>query len=184
MEKYKIEYFGDKKDCDYGDVFVMYKEMVLLVLLVVWWYGVLVKLEYYNGNVFGLYYNGKGEFRIVEKLLKVIVEKFVGLIFVEVKVDKFVVLLLFKNRLLESVSGKKLFVDLKVVEFVSEVIDNVMGIFDDNIKVLSGDNKVIVGEGVCKEGVLLVWDVVFVWMVVVNIGKFDDKDYKKVKDVF
>lgn len=182
VEKHKTEYSDDKTDREYGDTFMMHKETALPVLLAALRHGAPAKSENHNGSVSGLHHNGKGELRIAEKLLKVTAEKSVGLVAAEAKVDKSAVLLSSKNRPLEGVSGKKLSADLKAVESVSELADNATAISDDNIKALSGDNKVIVGEGVRKEGVPLARDVAPSRMAAANISKSDDKEHKKIKE--
>lgn len=182
VEKHKTEYSDDKTDREYGDTFMMHKETALPVLLAALRHGAPAKSENHNSSVSGLHHNGKGELRIAEKLLKVTAEKSVGLVAAEAKVDKSAVLLSSKNRPLEGVSGKKLSADLKAVESVSELADNATAISDDNIKALSGDNKVIVGEGVRKEGVPLARDVAPSRMAAANISKSDDKEHKKIKE--
>ncbi|EBF0273629.1 SPI-1 type III secretion system protein SpaN [Salmonella enterica] len=182
VEKHKTEYSDDKTDREYGDTFMMHKETALPVLLAALRHGAPAKSENHNGSVSGLHHNGKGELRIAEKLLKVTAEKSVGLVAAEAKVDKPAVLLSSKNRPLEGVSGKKLSADLKAVESISELADNATAISDDNIKALSGDNKVIVGEGVRKEGAPLARDVAPSRMAAANISKSDDKEHKKIKE--
>lgn len=182
MEKHKTEYSDDKTDREYGDTFMMHKETALPVLLAALRHGAPAKSENHNGSVSGLHHNGKGELRIAEKLLKVTAEKSVGLVTAEAKVDKSAVLLSSKNRPLEGVSGKKLSADLKAVESISELADNTTAISDDNIKALSGDNKIIVGEGVRKEGAPLARDVAPSRMAAANISKSDDKEHKKIKE--
>ncbi|EIV7687988.1 SPI-1 type III secretion system protein SpaN [Salmonella enterica] len=182
VEKHKTEYSDDKKDREYGDTFVMHKETALPVLLAAMRHGAPAKSEHHNSRVSGLHHHVKGELRIAEKLLKVTAEKSVGLVSAESKVDKSAVLLSSKNGQLEGVSGKKLSADLKGVEAVSELADNATGISDDNNKVLPGDNKVIAGEGVRKEGAPLPRDVVSSRMAATNTNKSDDKEHKKIKE--
>ncbi|EOF5150468.1 SPI-1 type III secretion system protein SpaN [Salmonella enterica] len=189
VEKHKTEYSDDKTDREYGDTFMMHKETALPVLLAALRHGAPAKSENHNGSVSGLHHNGKGELRIAEKLLKVTAEKSVGLVTAEAKVDKSAVLLSSKNRPLEGVSGKKLSADLKAVESISELADNTTAISDDNIKALSGDNQIIVGEGVRKEGTPLARegtplarDVAPSRMAAANISKSDDKEHKKIKE--
>ncbi|ELW8654429.1 SPI-1 type III secretion system protein SpaN [Salmonella enterica] len=182
VEKHKTEYSDDKKDREYGDTFVMHKETALPVLLAAMRHGAPAKSEHHNSRVSGLHHHVKGELRIAEKLLKVTAEKSVGLVSAESKVDKSAVLLSSKNGQLEGVSGKKLSADLKGVEAVSELADNATGISDDNNKVLPGDNKVIAGEGVRKEGAPLPRDVVPSRMAATNTNKSDDKEHKKIKE--
>ncbi|EDZ9093563.1 SPI-1 type III secretion system protein SpaN [Salmonella enterica] len=181
VEKHKTEYSDDKKDREYGDTFMMHKDTALPLLLAALRHGAPAKSEQHNGSVSGLHHNVKGELRIAEKLLKVTAEKSVGLVSTEA-VDKFAALQSSKNRQLEGVSGKKLSADLKAVESLSELADKAAERTDDNIKVLPGDNKVIAGEGVRKEGALLARDVAPSRMAAANTSKFDDKEHKKIKE--
>lgn len=182
VENHKTEYSDDKTDREYGDTFVMHKEMVLPVLLAALRHGAPAKSEHHNGSISGLHHNEKGEFRIAEKLLKITAEKFVGLVSAEAKVDKSAALLSSKIRPLEGVSGKKLSADLKTVRSVSELADNATGISDNNINGLSRDNKVIAGEGVRKAGAPLAQDVAPSRIAAANTNKSDDKEYKKIKE--
>ncbi|HCC0888701.1 TPA: SPI-1 type III secretion system protein SpaN [Salmonella enterica] len=183
LEKHKTEYADDKKEREYGDAFFMHKEAALPPLLAALRHGTPVKAEHGDGSASRQHHPVKGELRIAEKLLKVTSEKAVTLVSDGTKIEKTAALLSSQKIQGEGVSSKKVSADLNGAQDISEVADNANQIAGDNVKTLSGDNKVVAGDGGHKEGAPLAREIAIPQSAANKSGKTEDKDHKKTREV-